>query len=150
MKLVIYTQYSENYGDEQYPRFKFKGGETLVVEDLTPAQVKRIESDGIPTLTSLIEYSNSASREYILDYKVVEDAASVGNPWDNIIKCVYAQGAWHASVNTHNDEYGYLRSDIGRRLEIWTMLPEGVRGDHTVEYYDRQGARMELERLTMV
>lgn len=148
MKLVISTQYCENYGDLHTPHWKFKGGSTYVVRDITPAQQKRIESEGINTLRCLIEYSNPMTREYILDYTVVEDDTPVGEPWDTPTVCVYSEGAWHASRETQNDEYGYLRSDIGRKLEIYTMLPLGERKDYSVEYYDREGKIMVLEVLT--
>lgn len=148
MKLVIGTQYTENYGSESEPRWKFKGGSTYVVEGITPAQRLRIESEGINTLRSLIEYSNPMSREYVLDYSVVADDAPVGEAWETPVVCQYAEGAWHASIETVNDEYGYLRSDIGRKLEVYTMLPQGGRGDYAVEYYDREGRVMTLERLT--
>ena len=148
MKLVIQTQYCENYGDEDQPRWKFKGGSTYVVENITPKQATRIESQGIPTLTELVEYSNPMSREYIIDYAVREDDAVVCEPWETPTVCSYSEGAWHASEEILNDEYGYLREDIGRKLSVWTMLPQGERQDYTVEYYDREGKVMVLEVLT--
>jgi hypothetical protein len=148
MKLVIYTQVRENYGDETNPRWKYKGGETYVVRDISEAQRERIQRQGIPTLSALIEYSNPASEEYVRDYDIVADNVRECDPWESVIECSYSEGAWHASVETLNNEYGYLRSDIGRKLAVYTMLPRGERGDYTVEYYDRQGARMDVERLT--
>ena len=148
MKLVIGTQYCENYGDEREPHWKYKGGTTYVVRGITAAQQTRIESEGIPTLKRLIEYKSSMTEEYVLDYRVVEDSAPEGEPWETPVVCQYAEGEWHASIETLNDEYGYLRSDIGRKLEVYTMLPQGGRGDYTVEYYDREGKIMTLERLT--
>ena len=148
MKLVIYTQVRENYGDETNPRWKYKGGETYVVRDISEAQRERIQRQGIPTLSALIEYSNPASEEYVRDYDIVADNVRECDPWESVIECTYSEGAWHASVETLNNEYGYLRSDIGRKLAVYTMLPGGERGDYTVEYYDRQGARMDVERLT--
>ena len=148
MKLVIYTQVRENYGDETNPRWKYKGGETYVVRDISEAQRERIQRQGIPTLSALIEYSNPASEEYVRDYDIVADNVRECDPWESVIECSYTEGAWHASVETLNNEYGYLRSDIGRKLAVYTMLPRGERGDYTVEYYDRQGARMDVERLT--
>ena len=148
MKLVIQTQYCENYGDEESPRWKFKGGSTYVVQNITPEQAVRVTAEGIPTLRGLIEYSNPMSQEYILDYSVQFNDFEVCEPWETPTVCSYSEGAWHASEETLNDEYGYLRSDIGRKLAVWTMLPEGQRGDYTVEYYDRQGKIMTLEVLT--
>ena len=148
MKLVIQTQYCENYGDEESPHWKFKGGSTYVVPNITPDQAARIEREGIPTLSGLIEYDNPMTREYILDYSVREDDFTPCEPWETPTVCRYAEGAWHASEEVLNDEYGYLRSDIGRKLSVWTMLPQGERQDYAVEYYDRQGKIMVLEVLT--
>jgi hypothetical protein len=148
MKLVIQTQYCENYGDEAQPHWKFKGGSTYIVANITTAQATRIAAEGIPTLTQLIEYSNPMTREYVLGFNVVEDDSTVCEPWETPTVCSYAEGAWHASEETLNDEYGYMRQDIGRKLSVWTMLPQGERGDLTVEYYDRQGKIMTLEALT--
>lgn len=148
MKLVIQTQYCENYGDAESPHWKFKGGSTYVVPNITAKQAERIEAEGIPKLTQLIEYSNPMTREYILGYTVREDDFPVCEPWETPVVCRYAEGAWHASEETLNDEYGYLRSDIGRKLAVWTMLPLGERQDYAVEYYDRQGKIMVLEVLT--
>jgi hypothetical protein len=148
MKLVINTQFRENYGDETNPRWKYKGGETYVVRDITTEQRERILREGIPTLRALIEYSNSMSEEYVRDYDVVVDSARECEPWESVTVCTYTEDAWHASVETLNGEYGYLRSDISRKLAVYTMLPGGERGDYTVEYYDKAGARMDVERLT--
>jgi len=145
MKLVIYTQVRENYGDETNPRWKYKGGETYVVRDISEAQRERIQRQGIPTLSALIEYSNPASEEYVRDYDIVADNVRECDPWESVIECSYSEGAWHASVETLNNEYGYLRSDIGRKLAVYTMLPRGERGDYTVEYRDRAGEIMTLE-----
>ena len=76
--LVINTQYRENYAahNEDYkhgidePYWKFKGGSTYFVSDLTDAQVNKIIKKGIPTLPDLIEYSNPASEEYVLDWEI--------------------------------------------------------------------------------
>ena len=84
MKLVIQTQYKENYAahNEDYVQgvsvdhWKFKGGSTYVVENITPAQARNIEMDGIPHLTALIEERNESFEEYILDHDIVADDAT--------------------------------------------------------------------------
>ena len=60
--LVIQTQYRENYAahNEDYkhgidePYWKFKGGSTYFVTDLTSKQINKIANGGIPKLLSLI------------------------------------------------------------------------------------------------
>jgi len=71
MKLLITTQYRENYGTPEEPYWKFKGGEDyfiLNVDPLTQAPgvlVEQVRED--------IEYSGPMSEEYILDWQLVSD-----------------------------------------------------------------------------
>ena len=155
MKLVIQTQYCENYGahtwdgEGECPQYwKFKGGETYVVPNLSQDQVTQVIEQGIPTLRALIEYSNEASREYILDWSVQDDADVVGEPWETPFELYWEQGRWVARRTVKNDEYGYLRADIGSKTEQYDMMMEGGRENYTVEYRDRSGEIMTLEVLT--
>ena len=60
--LVIQTQYRENYAahNEGYEHgvdeahWKFKGGSTYFVTDLTESNINSIIDNGIPTLSKLI------------------------------------------------------------------------------------------------
>ena len=155
MKLVIQTQYCENYGahtwdgEGECPQYwKFKGGETYVVPNLSQDQVTKVIEQGIPTLRALIEYSNEASREYILDWSVQDDADVVGEPWETPFELYWEQGRWVARRSVKNDEYGYLRADIGSKTEQYDMMMEGGRENYTVEYRDRSGEIISLEVLT--
>jgi hypothetical protein len=82
MKIVIQTQVRENYGDANNPYWKFKGGDTYVVPNLTSAQAAKVMEVGIPTLTALIESQNEGFEEYILGFNVVEDNAVTNDPWE--------------------------------------------------------------------
>lgn len=155
MKLVIQTQYCENYGahtwdgEGECPQYwKFKGGETYVVPNLGQDQVTKVIEQGIPTLRALIEYSNEASREYILDWSVQDDADVVSEPWETPFELYWEQGRWVARRSVKNDEYGYLRADIGSKTEQYDMMMEGGRENYTVEYRDPAGKIMDLEVLT--
>lgn len=155
MKLVIQTQYCENYGAHDWngegecPQYwKFKGGETYVVPNLSSDQVTQVIDRGIPTLRALIEYSNEASREYILDWSVHDDADVVAEPWETPFELFWEQGRWVARRTVKNDEYGYMRADIGSKTESYDMLMEGGRENYTVEYRDPSGKIMTLEALT--
>ncbi len=68
-KLVIQTQHKENYGAHDWdgegscPQYwKFKGGNTYVVEGLTAKAVNKIAQGGIPTLSLLIESKSDMLR----------------------------------------------------------------------------------------
>ena len=87
-KLVIQTQYCENYAkfyNEDYvhgvsePYWKFKGGSTYVMENLSSQTINALASGNFlwDKIQSDIEYANEASKEYILDWSIEEDDASV-------------------------------------------------------------------------
>ena len=149
-KLVINTQYRENYAacNEDFvegvstDHWKFKGGSTYVVENVTPAQATKIGVHGIPHLKALIEYSNPASEEYILDYEVVEDDnASVCEEWETPTIFAYDSEIkeWRGSKVTINGDMGYMKSEIKVRTESWIVRSEIGREDYSVQFLMNDG-----------
>ena len=71
MKILITTQYRENYGTETDPYWKMKGGEDYFILAVDPLQ----QAPGVlvEQVRSQIEYSNPRSEEYIVDWRLVED-----------------------------------------------------------------------------
>jgi hypothetical protein len=142
MKLVINTQYRENYAahNEDFvpgvsaDYWKFKGGSTYVVENIMPAQAMKIGVHGIPNLEKLVTYSNSGSEEYILDYNIVEDDAVVCEEWETPIVLKYAVGKWSALKFTTNGDMGYMRSEIHAKSEQWDLLPESDRENYSCQF----------------
>jgi hypothetical protein len=146
MKLVIDTQFCENYdahawdGEGQCPqRWKFKGGETYVVSNITPAQQARIERDGIPTISALVEYGNDYAREYIINYRFVEDADQVGKDWETPYELSWEQGRWVARRTVNNDEYGYMHRAVAAKHEQYDMRLGGERDNYQCMYTLRDG-----------
>jgi hypothetical protein len=136
MKLVITTQYLENYAaDGDAPFWKPKGGEVYVVRNLTWDQIDRIEANGIPTLTSLIEYSNECSREYILNTAIVENDGYECESWESVIELSYdrVERRWVASRTTGRDDCWV--DGIDYKVECWIPRPGGKREDYTCAYY---------------
>lgn len=82
MKVAIYTQVRENYGNVKNPYWKCKGGNTFVVPNLSVAQTLKVKDYGIPTLKALIETFNEAFEEYVIDWDILEDDAAVGDGWE--------------------------------------------------------------------
>jgi len=143
MKLVIQTQVKENYGAHDWdgvgvcPQYwKFKGGNTYVVENLSSASMQRIADQGIPTLTDLIESRSEAWEEYIIDWEIVEDDAKVCDDWDSPVLLGYAAeaGEWVAVRHTINDEFGYMRKEIISKRESWSMLPNGEQDNYQQQF----------------
>ena len=71
MKILITTQYRENYGTETDPYWKMKGGEDYFILGVDPLQ----QAPGmlVEQVRGQIEYSNPRSEEYIVDWRLVED-----------------------------------------------------------------------------
>lgn len=126
MKLVICTQHRENYGSEDQPYWKMKGGDVYVVENLTMSQAQKDAESGCPTLRGLIEHKGPMFEEYIIDIAAVSDDKVVCEPWESPVKLSYVQGVWKALQITENDEYGSMRQDIARKVIEWPLGDIGL------------------------
>lgn len=156
-KLVINTQYRENYSfdNDGYPvegpeaHWKFKGGTTYVVEGLTSGMINKIGQNGIPELTKLVSYKNAASEEYIIDWEIADDNAVVCEEWETPIVLVFdsEHQEWTATKVTNNDEMGYMRSEIKKKTEKWTMLPENDRADYSSSFLMVDGQILSYQEL---
>jgi hypothetical protein len=71
MKILITTQYRENYGTPAEPYWKFKGGEDYFILNVDP--VKTAPGVLVEQVRGQIEYSGAMSEEYILDWQLVAD-----------------------------------------------------------------------------
>lgn len=146
MKLVITTQHRENYGAHDWdgkgecPQYwKFKGGDTYVVRDLSSDQVNKIIEEGIPTLTKLIESKTEAWEEYILGWEIMSDADKECEPWESAIEFQWKGDRWVCLKVTNNDEYGYMRAEILAKSEQWIPLENGNRTQYEVQYKTVKG-----------
>ena len=71
MKILITTQYRENYGTAEEPYWKFKGGEDYFILGVDP--VKTAPGVLVEQVRGQIEYSGAMSEEYIQDWELVAD-----------------------------------------------------------------------------
>lgn len=71
MKILITTQYRENYGTAEDPYWKFKGGEDYFIPNVDP--LKTAPGLLVEKVRSQIEYSGEMSEQYILDWELVDD-----------------------------------------------------------------------------
>ena len=158
--LVIQTQYRENYAahNENYEHgvddayWKFKGGSTYFVTDLTNKQINDIAQHGIPMLTKLIEYSNPASEEYILDWEI-RDLGKNGDgkgpicePWETPVEFYYhkdkqiANTGWRCRTHhTPSPEYTTYANGIVGKAEQWTPGIGGTRNDYKCQFKTKNG-----------
>lgn len=143
MKLIISTQIRENYGAHDWdgkgecPQYwKFKGGNTYVVRDLKESHIVKINMDGIPTLTRLIEEKNESFEEYILDYAIVEDSVEECDEWEWPIEFVWGGDRWLARREVYARSSDCWADDIQLKVESWIPLEGGERFDYKCDYYD--------------
>lgn len=71
MKILITTQYSENYGTAEEPYWKFKGGDEYFILDVDP--LKTAPGLLVEQVRGEIEYAGPMSEKYILDWELVSD-----------------------------------------------------------------------------
>jgi hypothetical protein len=139
MKIVITTQVRENYGDADKPYWKFKGGETYVVPNLSVEQTIKVKDNGIPTLKALIETRNEGFEEYVIDWSILDDDAIVCDEWETPFNLYWEHGRWVARRTIENGEYGYMRSEVASKSEEYDMHMAGERANYAVMYSMRNG-----------
>ena len=141
MKLLIQTQIQENYGAHDWDgsgecpqRWKFKGGNTYVVDGVTEAQKVRIECEGIPTLEKLLNEDNDSYREYVIDARVIADDASEGEEWETPYRLSYELNRWVARRTVENGEFGYMRREIKSKTQTYVLGTAGERLQYAASY----------------
>lgn len=120
MKLVIITQHQENYGDPDRPYWKFKGGDTYIVENLTEEQAQRALDTGMPVLTKLINRDGEMFKEYVREIMAVPDDAVVTEEWEDPIVLEHKDGlGWTARQIQHSN--GCFRKGIKSKNVSWVL-----------------------------
>ena len=149
MKVVINTQYKENYGSEAEPYWKFKGGTTYIIAASDREDANKIVEQGMLTLTALIENSNSMYEEYIVGTSIQADSAPIYEDWETPTQLMWADGRWSAYRVTENGEYGYMRSEIARKIETWDMMMNSQRDNYVCTYVMRDGRIVKASDLSL-
>jgi hypothetical protein len=132
MKLVIYTQFCENYGAHDWdgkgacPQYwKNKGGDTYVVEvSLAEAQNPAFYA----AVEKCIEHSSDYSEEYIVGQDLVDDCdfdpSTLVAEWETV---TYARLSIDGHLNCEKDvrSYGMSNTVVGQRS--WKQDENGQR-----------------------
>lgn len=152
-KLVIETQYRENYGAHDWdgkgecPQYwKSKGGSTYVVNNFSNNFMDC--QDVVAKLTKLIAYKNEASEEYILDWEIVDQSKKVCEDWESPIEISQIGDSFVAiRIQDNRGEYGYMKSEILEKTESWTMLPNSEREDYHASFLMEDGDILDYDEL---
>ena len=131
MKLVIQTQFCENYGAHDWdgkgecPQYwKFKGGDTYVVEvNLQEAQDKSFYA----RVAKCIEHSSNYSEEYIIGETLVDDIDYVESDhcqeWESPIYCILMSDRDQLMCKSVARKYDMDATPFGERS--WFQNEEG-------------------------
>lgn len=157
MKLLINTQYKENYAwhNEDYvhgvsePYWKYKGGSAYVLENVGNEVLSQVDAYDLlheyyPEVVDAISMSDSAQQEYIIDVQLLADSAPLDiEEWDNpYFINVSSDGSITCERNVANGEFGWMRNEILSKNEKWTMLPKQERDNYRVTFIMSDGSQL--------
>lgn len=154
MKIVITTQYRENYGAHdwdgkgQCPQYwKCKGGEIYIVENLTLEQANQFLESEVHNFYKLIEYKSDYAQEYVTSTQGYDDEEKVCDDWETPNIITMTQDGFLASIVTKNDEYGYMHKHILEKRESFIMKEEGKRDRYSVEFLLQDGKVVDSDNI---
>lgn len=154
MKLVINTQYKENYawGNEDYVEgvsedyWKFKGGSVYVIANIqssvlyTGSVSANALYEIVDSVKEQITYTNSGSMEYIVDWEMMNDNAVVCSEWETPIQLFFIDNQWTAmKVSNNRGDLGWRRKEILEVTETWVLGKDNERTDYKSEYLMEDG-----------
>lgn len=144
-KILIQTQYQENYGTPNDPYWKFKGGEDYLVY----ANDGEETVDVVNFLKPFLSVSTEMQKEYILgfeDITVDNPVANHINEWDTITEVYPGDSSAYATAgevkclrNINNREDGWMRKEILEKTEAWTMLHGQERKKYSATFLMNDG-----------
>ena len=156
MKLLINTQYKENYAwcNPNYvhgvsePYWKFKGGSAYVLENVVSPVASGDAYDMLheyyPEVVDAISMSDASQIEYVIDVQLLADSAPLAiEEWDNpYFINVSSDGSITCERNVANGEFGWMREEILSKNEKWTMGPSQERNDYSVNFIMVDGSQL--------
>ena len=142
-KLVITTQYMENYGCAKDPYMKFKGGNTYELPncgDLNENEIATIIAQVRPYITTTLLESNGGCEEYIVDFKVVNHTTKTVEDWETVTEFNLIGGSVNFMKVTDNRKDGWMKKEILERTETWTGdMSDTKRANYKSEYLMEDG-----------
>ena len=149
-KLVITTQYMENYGCAKDPYMKFKGGNTYELPncgDLNENEIATIVAQVRPYITTTLIESNGGCEEYIVDFKVVNHSTKTVEDWETVTEFNLIGGSVNFMKVTDNREDGWMKKEILERTETWTGDFYDENSNYKSEYLMENGDIVSQEEL---
>lgn len=140
MKVIIYTQYRENYGAHDWngegecPQYwKNKGGDSIIVP-LTGKLDIEVADKIFDELEPLITYKNNGSQVYILSYRAISDGIHTDIPdYEPEIFLQKVNGEWVCTQNYYGKAW-YGRENYHGMTKTYTLMPKGKRKNFQCVY----------------
>ena len=136
MKLVIQTQFKENYGAHDWdgvgecPQYwKFKGGDTFVLEGPTTEQ-------DVKNITRFVEYADEGSQEWVSGSSVEADNAVVCESWETPWTITKDDDGYYASRFVKAEDY--WKPGFKGKAQSYLMQPCGQQA-HFQNEFIKQG-----------
>ena len=153
-KLIIQTQYLENYGSSEEPYMKFKGGSTYVLPncgDMDSNEIATAVARVKPYITTDLVKSNGGSEEYIVGAHVGDIDEKVCEDWEAITEFTFMGGDDEITFMkvTDNTDMGYMRKEILEKIETWNGCSESVtqRKNYTASFRMEDGSLLNGKQL---
>ena len=145
-KLVINTQFMENYGDAESPYMKFKGGSTYVMfncGDLTENEIATITAQVRPYITTTLLESNGGCEEYIIGRaEMIDHNQPHAESWETTTQFnITPSGQVNfMKVTDNRDEDGWMKKEILEKTESWVGdMSDTKRGNYKAEFLMEDG-----------
>ena len=163
MKLVIQTQYKENYsanndgwdGPSENDHWKFKGGSTYVIGNIqssvlyTGSVSANALYEIVDSIKEFICSSDGYTEEYMLDWEMMNDGATVCEHWETPVQLYFRDNQWTAmKVSDNRGENGFRRKEILEVTETWVLGKDNERTDYKSEYLMEDGDIVSYQELT--
>jgi hypothetical protein len=147
MKIVIRTQFMENYGAHDWDgegacpqRWKAKGGELYVYEgwnwsDAACGALKPL----VEKLIANLSHSDEFTQEFVIGWSYEEDdfVVNEGNEWDIPIFIHYEEDDRLIAVKTEYNQEGYCwRPGYKSRTETWEIVGGLIKPDSYSQVWD--------------
>lgn len=157
MKLVIQTQYRENYAahNEDYvhgvsdPYWKNKGGDTFVV---SCSIAEAMDPGFTESALDAVSYSHESAEEFVIDYCLIDDCdfklSEHIEEWETATFLWFDGEHFMATKKTDNTDMGYMRKEILTKFESWTITPEDRLSDYKSTFTMEDGSELTYAELS--
>ena len=151
-KLIIQTQYLENYGSSKEPYMKYKGGGTYVLPNcgyMDRNQLATAVAKIKPFITTDLIKSNGGSEEYITSATIGDMEEKVCESLETVTEFSFIGDEITFMKVTDNREDGYMRKEILEKIETWEACSESdtQRKNYTCSFLMENGIHYDTPQL---